>query len=169
MEAALGERLVATRDSVRPRAPGSQVAATEIAAAHEEDAAIGFGGVSAIRPAKAIGRPMEELRTGCRADASSSTGRNLIPVIAVSDHLGWVADGARPQDRASHGRTRPARKVAVADPEGAPKLTSDGPLLTLDCRRAGRGRQARDGARIEALRCQARRWRGSCAAERQWL
>ena len=131
IEAALGERLMATYDRVQPHVPDFQVAeALALAAEKEIDAVIGLGGGSPIGMAKAVSSALEEKRTGRPARAAFPTDQPLVPVVAIPTTY------AGSEMTAVYGVTHPeggtARKVTVADPKIAPKLVIYDPQLTLD-------------------------------------
>jgi maleylacetate reductase len=84
IKAALGQRLAATYDHVRPHVPDFQVAeALALAVDLQVDAVIGLGGGSPIGLAKAVSLALEEKRTGRPARASYPTDQPLVPVIAI--------------------------------------------------------------------------------------
>jgi len=128
---ALGGRLVAVYDQVRPHVPAAQVAeATAMAAGQEVDMVIGLGGGSPIGAAKAVGQALEEHRTGRPARAVFPTDQPLVPVAAIPTTY------AGSEMTPIYGVTREVdgapRKITVSDPKVAPKLVIYDPLLTLD-------------------------------------
>jgi len=132
IEAALGERLVATYDRVQPHVPDFQLAeALVLAVEHEVDVVIGLGGGSPIGMAKAVASALEEKRTGRPARAAFPTDQPLVPVVAIPTTY------AGSEMTAVYGVTHQqadgsSRKVTVADPKVAPKLVIYDPQLTLD-------------------------------------
>ena len=132
IEAALGERLVATYDRVQPHVPDFQLAeALVLAVKHEVDVVIGLGGGSPIGMAKAVASALEEKRTGRPARAAFPTDQPLVPVVAIPTTY------AGSEMTAVYGVTHQqadgsSRKVTVADPKVAPKLVIYDPQLTLD-------------------------------------
>lgn len=113
VESALGERLVATFDSVNPHV--QDVQADEVfalARKHEIDGVIGLGGGSPIGLAKAIG-------------FQSSTPIIAIPTTYAGSEMTAVYG-------VTHTREHPPRKVTVNDPKIAPRLVIYDPELTLD-------------------------------------
>ena len=76
IEAALGQRLVASYEGVLPHVPAPQVAeATALAVERQIDAVIGLGGGSSIGTAKAVSMALAERRPGQPAQ--------FVPVIAI--------------------------------------------------------------------------------------
>ncbi|HEU0026118.1 MAG TPA: iron-containing alcohol dehydrogenase family protein [Ktedonobacterales bacterium] len=131
IEALLGERLVATYERVQGHVPESDVtAATDIAAQHDADAIIAFGGGSAIGVAKAASLALEERRIGRPARAAYPTDQPLIPTIAIPTTY------AGSEITPVYGVTREvdgvSNKITVTDPKITPKLVIYDPLLTLD-------------------------------------
>jgi alcohol dehydrogenase class IV len=121
IEAALGERLVAAYEDVRPHVPEAQVqAATALAAAHAVDALIGFGGGSALGTAKAASRALAERRESDApavvviAIPTTYAGSEMTPVYGVTR----VVEGA-------------PRKLTTSDSLAVPRLVLYDPLLTL--------------------------------------
>jgi maleylacetate reductase len=129
--AALGDRLVAVYDQVRPHVPAAQVAeATALAAEHEVDAVIGLGGGSPIGAAKAVGQALEERRTGRAPRAAFPTDQPLVPVAAIPTT--YAGSEMTPIYGMTHEVDGAPRKITVSDPKVAPKLVIYDPLLTLD-------------------------------------
>ena len=65
IEAALGQRLVASYERVQPHVPAAQVAeATALAVERQIDAVIGLGGGSSIGTAKAVSMALAERQPG---------------------------------------------------------------------------------------------------------
>lgn len=131
IEAALGERLVATYERVQAHVPESDVIeATDIAARHDVDAIIALGGGSAIGVAKAASLTLEERRTGRPARAVFPTDQPLVPTIAIPTTY------AGSEMTPVYGVTREvdgvSNKITVNDPKITPKLVIYDPLLTLD-------------------------------------
>jgi alcohol dehydrogenase class IV len=131
VEAALGDRLVATFDRVQPHVQDVQVAeALALAGQAEVDALIGLGGGSAIGMAKAVASALEEQRTGRPARAATPTDQPLVPVVALPTT--YAGSEMTPVYGITHTRETPPRKVTVNDPKVAPKLVVYDPKLTLD-------------------------------------
>ena len=131
VEAALGERLVATYERVQAHVPESDVmAATDLAAEHDVDAIIAYGGGSAIGVAKAASLALEERRTGRPARVAYPTDQPLVPTVAIPTTY------AGSEITPVYGVTREvdgvANKITVTDPKITPKLVVYDPLLTLD-------------------------------------
>src|SRR5438128_9055631 len=84
IEDVLGDRLVATFESVAPHVPDVQVAeVSSLAYDSKIDAVIGLGGGSPIGMAKAVSMAVEEKRSGRPARATFPTEQLLISVIAI--------------------------------------------------------------------------------------
>ena len=131
IEAALGERLMATYDRVQPHVPDFQVAeALALAAEKEIDAVIGLGGGSPIGMAKAVSAALEEKRAGRPARAAFPTDQPLVPVVAIPTT--YAGSEMTAVYGVTHHEGGTARKVTVADPKIAPKLVIYDPQLTLD-------------------------------------
>jgi maleylacetate reductase len=131
VEAALGERLVATYGRVLAHVPERQVAeATALAAAHQVDAVIGLGGGSALGTAKAVSLVLEEQRTGRPARAVYPTEQPLVPVIAIPTT--YAGSELTPVNGVTYQTDGVTRKITVTDPKVTPKLAIYDPQLTLD-------------------------------------
>src|SRR5215469_4337406 len=133
IEAALGHRLAAIYEDVRPHVPQSQVAeAVSLASQRAVDGVIGLGGGSSIGMAKATGLALEELRTGRPARAGYPTDQPLVPVIAIPTT--YSGSEMTPiygvTYRTEEGE--PPRKVTVTDAKVTPKVSLYDPVLTLD-------------------------------------
>jgi maleylacetate reductase len=131
IEAALGERLVATYARVQAHVPESDVrAATDLTAEHDVDAIIAFGGGSAIGVAKAASLALEERRAGRPARAAYPTDQPLVPTAVIPTTY------AGSEITPVYGVTREvdgvSNKITVSDPKIPPKLVLYDPLLTLD-------------------------------------
>jgi maleylacetate reductase len=130
IEKALGSRLVATYEHVRPHVPDSQVAeALELASEKEIDAVIGMGGGSPIGMAKAVSLALEEKRTGRPARAAFPTEQPLVPVVAIPTT--YAGSELTPVYGITHHANGSARKITVTDVKITPKLIIYDPLLTL--------------------------------------
>jgi maleylacetate reductase len=131
IEKALGSRLVAAYEHVRPHVPDSQVAeALELASEKEIDAVIGMGGGSPIGMAKAVSLALEEKRAGRPARAAFSTEQPLVPVVAIPTT--YAGSEMTPVYGITHHANGSARKITVTDVKITPKLIIYDPLLTLD-------------------------------------
>jgi len=131
IEAALGERLMATYDRVQPHVPDFQLAeALALAVECEVDAVIGLGGGSPIGMAKAVSSALEEKRAGRPARAAFPTDQPLVPVVAIPTT--YAGSEMTAVYGVTHHEGGTARKVTVADPKIAPKLVIYDPQLTLD-------------------------------------
>ena len=98
IEAALGERVVATFEYVQPHVPENQVAeATALAAEHQVDAVIGLGGGGAIGTAKAVAATLDEQHAGQSPIAviaipTTYAGSEMTPVYGVTRQvMAWRA------------------------------------------------------------------------------
>jgi alcohol dehydrogenase class IV len=125
IEAALGQRLVASYEGVQPHVPAPQVAeATELAVARQIDAVIGLGGGSSIGTAKAVSMALAERQ------AADSTNAQFVPVIAIpTTYAGSEMTSVFGVTHQEEGETR---KVTRTDARIAPRLVLYDPLLTLD-------------------------------------
>ncbi len=131
IEKALGSRLVATYEHVRPHVPDSQVAeALELASEKEIDAVIGMGGGSPIGMAKAVSLALEEKRTGRPARAAFPTEQPLVPVVAIPTT--YAGSEMTPIYGITHHVNGSARKITMTDAKITPKLIIYDPQLTLD-------------------------------------
>src|SRR5574337_548513 len=131
IEAALGERLVATYDRVQPHVPDFQLAeALALAVEHEVDAVIGLGGGSPIGMAKAVASALEEKQAGQPTRAAFPTDQPLVPVVAIPTT--YAGSEMTAVYGVTHHEGGSSRKVTVADPKVAPKLVIYDPRLTLD-------------------------------------
>ncbi len=131
IEKALGDRLVATFEHVRPHVPDFQVAeALALAEENDIDALIGLGGGSPIGLAKALSLVLEEQRTGRPARAASSSGQPLVPVIAIPTT--YAGSEITPVYGITQHSDGLARKITVTDSKITPKLVIYDPLLTLN-------------------------------------
>jgi maleylacetate reductase len=131
VNATLGDRLVAVFDHVQPHVQDIQVEeALALAAGHNADAIIGFGGGSPIGMAKAVASALEEKQTGHPARAAFPTDQPLVPVIAIPTT--YAGSEMTAMYGVTHTRENPPRKVTVSDPKIAPKLVIYDPRLTLN-------------------------------------
>jgi len=131
IEKALGDRLVATFEHVRPHVPDFQVAeALALAEKNDIDALIGLGGGSPIGLAKALSLAQEEKRTGRPARAASSIDQPLVPVIAIPTT--YAGSEMTPVYGITQHSDGLARKITVTDSKITPKLVIYDPLLTLN-------------------------------------
>jgi alcohol dehydrogenase class IV len=127
LEAALGDRLIATFDHVAPHVQDIQVAEVlALAEANKIDAVIGMGGGSPIGMAKAIAHALDEKHAG----DLPSIGAPLIPVVAIPTT--YAGSEMTPTFGITHTDEVPPRKVTVTDPKIAPRLVVYDPELTLD-------------------------------------
>src|SRR2546425_5718352 len=131
IEKALGDRLVATFEHVRPHVPDFQVAeALALAEENDIDALIGLGGGSHIGLAKALSLALEEKRTGRPALSTSSIDQPLVPVIAIPTT--YAGSEMTPVYGITQHSDGLARKITVTDSKITPKLVIYDPLLTLN-------------------------------------
>ena len=131
IEKALGDRLVATFEHVRPHVPDFQVAeALALAEENDIDALIGLGGGSPIGLAKALSLALEEKRTGRPALSTSSIDQPLVPVIAIPTT--YAGSEMTPVYGITQHSDGLARKITVTDSKITPKLVIYDPLLTLN-------------------------------------
>ncbi len=129
IEAALGERLVAEFDQVRPHVADVQVAeALALAVENKAEAVIGVGGGSPIGMAKAVAARLAEMRSGDTNEAMP-TGRPAIPVVAIPTT--YAGSEMTPIYGITHTQETPPRKVTFNDPKIAPRLVIYDPRLTL--------------------------------------
>ena len=131
IEAALGQRLVATYERTQSHVLDFQLAeALEMAVEAEIDAVIGLGGGSPIGLAKAVSMVLEERRTGQPARAAFPTDQPLVPVIAIpTTYAGSEMTPVYGVTRQTEGTTR---KITVKDAKIAAKLVIYDPSLTLN-------------------------------------
>ena len=131
IENVLGDRLVATFESVAPHVPDVQVAeVSSLAYDSKVDALIGLGGGSSIGMAKAVSMAVEEKRGGRSARATFPTEQPLVSVIAIPTT--YAGSEMTPTYGITHHENGSARKITVTDTKVTPKLTIYDPVLTLD-------------------------------------
>ena len=131
IENVLGDRLVATFESVAPHVPDAQVAeVSSLAYDSKVDALIGLGGGSPIGMAKAVSMAVEEKRSGRSARATFPTEQPLVSVIAIPTT--YAGSEMTPTYGITHHENGSARKITVTDTKVTPKLTVYDPVLTLD-------------------------------------
>jgi alcohol dehydrogenase class IV len=131
IENVLGDRLVATFESVAPHVPDVQVAeVSSLAYDSKVDALIGLGGGSPIGMAKAVSMAVEEKRSGRSARATFPTEQPLVSVIAIPTT--YAGSEMTPTYGITHHENGSARKITVTDTKVTPKLTIYDPVLTLD-------------------------------------
>ncbi len=131
IENVLGDRLVATFESVAPHVPDVQVAeVSSLAYESKIDAVIGLGGGSPIGMAKAVSMAVEEKRSGRPARAAFPTEQPLVSVIAIPTT--YAGSEMTPTYGITYHENGSARKITVTDTKVAPKLTIYDPVLTLD-------------------------------------
>lgn len=122
LQAALGEKLVALFDCVKPHVQDVQVdEVLALAIEHEVDAVIGLGGGSPIGMAKAIAYSL---------DTAPASDRHSIPVIAIPTT--YAGSEMTAVYGITHSREDPPRKITVSDPKIAPRLVVYDPELTLN-------------------------------------
>ncbi|HKT39832.1 MAG TPA: iron-containing alcohol dehydrogenase [Ktedonobacterales bacterium] len=130
VEDALGERLVASYEGVRPHVQDIQVAeALALAAEYQVDALIGLGGGSAIGMAKAASFELAEQQSNT-ARTTITTGRPPIPTVAIPTT--YAGSEMTPVFGVTRQIDGAPRKVTVTDARVAPRLTIYDPLLTVD-------------------------------------
>src|SRR5260370_29559278 len=120
IENVLGDRLVATFESVAPHVPDVQVAeVSSLAYDSKIDALIGLGGGSPICMAKAVSMAVEEKRSGRSARVTFPTEQPLRSVIATPTHYAGSemtpTYGITPHDNGS------ACKITVPNTQLTPK------------------------------------------------
>lgn len=121
LEAALGGRLAAIYDGVKPHVLDTQVAAaTALGAQYDIDAVIGMGGGSPIGMAKAVSAAL----------AARRAGQPLVPVVAIPTT--YAGSEMTATYGVTHTDAETPRKVTVTDPAVAPRVALYDPLLTLD-------------------------------------
>jgi len=131
IENVLGDRLVATFESVAPHVPDVQVAEiSSLAYDSKIDALIGLGGGSPIGMAKAVSMAVEEKRSGRSARATFPTEQPLVSVIAIPTT--YAGSEMTPTYGITRHENGSARKITVTDTKVTPKLTIYDPVLTLD-------------------------------------
>jgi len=131
IENVLGDRLVATFESVAPHVPDVQVAeVSSLAYDSKVDALIGLGGGSPIGMAKAVSMAVEEKRSGRSARATFPTEQPLVSVIAIPTT--YAGSEMTPTYGITRHENGSARKITVTDTKVTPKLTIYDPVLTLD-------------------------------------
>ncbi|WIG61908.1 MAG: Alcohol dehydrogenase [Ktedonobacterales bacterium] len=131
VEDALGERLVASYESVRPHVQDTQVAeALTLAAEYQVDALIGLGGGSTIGMAKAVSFELAEQQSEPTARAATASGWPLIPIVAIPTT--YAGSEMTPVFGVTRHVDGVAHKVTVTDARVTPRLTIYDPLLTLD-------------------------------------
>ena len=122
IENALGERLVAVFDQVRPHVQDIQVdEVVALAVEKNVDAFIGMGGGSPIGMAKAASATLEK---------KYADDQVVIPVIAIPTT--YAGSEMTPVYGITHTNENPPRKVTTNDPKSVPKLVIYDPNLTLD-------------------------------------
>lgn len=131
VEEALGARLAATFDRVRPHVLEEDVAeALALAEAAHVDAIVGLGGGSAIGIAKAVSFGLEERRGGREGAPTRPDHEPLVPVAAIPTT--YAGSEMTPVYGVTRHEGGAARKVTVTDPRIAPRLVVYDPELTLD-------------------------------------
>ena len=131
IEDLLGERLVASYESVASHVPDIQVAEVSALAYESEiDAVIGLGGGSSIGMAKAVSSAVEEKRSGRPARATIPTEQPLVAVIAIPTT--YAGSEMTPTYGLTRHENGSARKITVTDARITPKLVIYDPVLTLD-------------------------------------
>lgn len=136
IEAALGGRLAAVYDSVRPHVLDVQVEeAAALAEKSQIDGVIGLGGGSPIGMAKALSYQLGKQGWSGAAptvdgSAPSIDGGTLLPVVAVP--ATYAGSEMTAVFGITHTREDTPRKVTVRDPRIAPRLVIYDPELTLD-------------------------------------
>jgi len=131
VEEALGDRLVAIYEGVRPHVPVSNVEeATALATAYQVEAVVALGGGSVIGTAKAVSLALEAQRTGRPPQSAFPTGQPLAPVVALpTTYAGSEMTPILGTTRLVDGMPR---KVTLTDPRLVPRVIVYDPLLTLD-------------------------------------
>ncbi len=129
--AALGQRLVAVFDQVRPHVQDVQVDdALVLAHRNEVHAVVGLGGGSPIGMAKAVAYALETDRNNGQAAMTSSVAPPSIPMAAIPTT--YAGSEMTAVYGITHTGETPVRKVTVSDPRIAPRLVIYDPALTLD-------------------------------------
>ncbi len=125
IENALGERLVAVFDRVRPHVQDVQLDEVLTQAIEKKvDAFIGMGGGSPIGMAKAASAVLE------MNYAESNGNQTVVPVIVIPTT--YAGSEMTPVYGVTHTNENPPRKVTTNDPKRVPKLVIYDPNLTLD-------------------------------------
>src|SRR6266436_6074936 len=133
IENVLGERLMASYESIASHVPDVQVAeASALAYESEIDAVIGLGGGSSIGMAKAVSLAVEEKRSGRPARAAIPTEQPLVAVVAIPTT--YAGSEMTPTYGITHHEHGSTRKITVTDAKVTPKLVIYDPILTLDLR-----------------------------------
>ena len=131
LEAALGSRLVAVYESVKPHVPDFQVAeAAALAVKNDIDGLISMGGGSPIGMAKAVSSALEEKHLGGQSHAASPRGSPLVPILAIPTT--YAGSEMTPVYGVTHHDGRAARKITATDARVTPRSVLYDPLLTLD-------------------------------------
>jgi maleylacetate reductase len=131
VEEAVGDKLVAMFDSVRPHVPDVQLdEVVALAEASDVDAIIGLGGGSPIGMAKAAAYSLEKRRMGQPNTAPSPVAQPMIPVIAIPTT--YAGSEMTAVFGVTHTRDAVPRKVTTYDPKVAPKMVVYDPQLTVD-------------------------------------
>lgn len=130
VESALGDGLAATYDRIQPHVPDAEVAElVSLAARHDVDAIIGFGGGSPIGAAKALSMALELASGGAPVGSAAPTAAPLVPVLAIpTTYAGSEMTSTYGMTRLVDGVTR---KVTFSDPRVTPKAVIYDPSLTL--------------------------------------
>lgn len=129
VQSSLGERVVATFDSVAPHVQVEQVnEALELAKANEIDVVIGLGGGSVIGMTKAVSDRMHEVRTGTLARESHPLEPAFVPTVMLPTTY------AGSEMTSVYGVTGPVdgvrRKVTVSGRNIVPRVVVYDPELT---------------------------------------
>jgi maleylacetate reductase len=125
VESALGPRLVAVYEGVRPHVQDFQLAeALALAEEKQVGAVIGLGGGSPIGMAKALGAALLEKR------AVRPAGDSPVPVVAIPTT--YAGSEMTPVYGITQHSEGAAHKITANDPKVAPKLVIYDPQLTLD-------------------------------------
>ncbi len=132
LAAALGSRLVAVYDRVKPHVQDYQVAeALQLGVENQVDAVIGMGGGSPIGMAKALAPRLVESRSAqASAGPLPPPGSRLPAVIAIPTT--YSGSEMTPVYGITHAGETPPRKVTASDPRSVPRLVVYDPELTFD-------------------------------------